>query len=198
MGLREIKAQRNRERIVSEALHLFARDGYEETTMESIAKAAEISPSTLYRTFPSKDLIVLERVTVFTQQFAEAFQRHAENHPLDEALGEAIFAVLEDKNPQETLLVRSIIDQSPIARARLWDYMAEQHRQLARVIAQKAHAKADDLHVVLTAQLAVLVFGMAADRWRDSGGALPSRATATALMRLLRDGAVIFPRPAGA
>lgn len=197
MGLRERKAQRNRSRIVAEALRLFARDGYEQTTMESIAEAAEVSASTLYRTFASKDLIVLERVALFTETFSDVFARHSQDHPVDEALAEAIFAVLavEDAEPEETLLVRGIIDQAPVARARLWDYVAEQQKQLARLIAERLGAKENDLRVLLTAQLATGIFGIAADRWRENGGKPPSRETARELMRLLREGAVVIPRP---
>jgi len=198
MGLREKKAQRNRERIVGEALALFGKNGYEQTTMESIAEAAELSPSTLYRYFPSKDLIVLQRFTDFSEQFARVFAEYSQHHPVDEALAEAIFAVLEveDSRSAETLLVRSIIDEAPIARARLWDYLAEQQRQLGKLIAQRLRAKESDLRVKLTAQLAIMIAGLAADQWRASGGKRPSRATAENLMRLLQDREVIFPRPA--
>ena len=197
MGLRETKAQRNRNRIVAEALRLFARNGYEQTTMESIAEAAELSPSTLYRTFPSKDLIVLDRFAAFSEHFSAVFARHSIGPPLDEALAEAIFSVLavEDEQSEETLLVRSIIDKSPIARARLWDYLASQQQQLAKLIADRLHAKPDDLRVVFTAQLAIMIFGIAADRWRATGGNPPSRQTAIELMRLLQNGAVVLPRP---
>jgi AcrR family transcriptional regulator len=197
VGLREKKAQRNRDRIISEALALFGKNGYEQTTMESIAEAAELSPSTLYRYFPSKDLIVLERFTDYTNRFSQVFAKYSLDHPVDEALAEAIFAVLkgEDKQAAETLLVRSIIDESPIARARLWDYLADQQRQLTKLIAQRLHAKEDDLGVVLTAQLAIVIAGIAADRWRASGGQPPSRSTAEELMRLLEAQAVISPHP---
>ena len=197
MGLRERKAQRNRERIVREALVLFARDGYEQTTMESIAESAEISPSTLYRYFPSKDLIVLDRFTSYAEQFSRVFAEHSIQHPVEEALAEAIFTTLEveDKKGVETLLVRSIIDKAPIARARLWDLVAEQQRQLCKLLAERLHARKDDLRVILTAQMAMMIAGIAADRWRDTGRKEPSRATAAELMRLLQQQAVVFPRP---
>lgn len=199
MGLREKKAQRNRERIVSEALALFGKSGYEQTTMESIAEAAELSPSTLYRYFPSKDLIVLQRFTDFSERFARVFEEYSLDHPVDEALAEAVFAVLEAEDSQaaETLLVRSIIDKAPIARARLWDLLAEQQRQLGKLIAHRLHAKESELRVKFTAQLAIMIAGLAADRWRASRSKQPSRGTAEELMRLLQEQAIIFPRPAG-
>jgi AcrR family transcriptional regulator len=196
VGLREKKAQRNRERIVSEGLALFGRNGYEQTTMEAIAERAEVSPSTLYRYFPSKDTIVLQRFTDFSEQFAKVFAEYSLDHPVDEALAEAIFAVLnvEDSRAAETLLVRRIIDESPIARARLWDYLAEQQRQLGKLLARRLRAKESDLRVIFTAQLAIMIAGMAADRWRANGGKPASRTTAEELMRLLEEGAMVFPR----
>jgi AcrR family transcriptional regulator len=197
MGLREKKAQRNWDRIVSEALILFARDGYDQTTMESIAEAAEVSPSTLYRYFPSKDLIILARYKTFSETFAEVFATHSANHPVDEALAQAIFTVLdrEDDHREETLLVRSILDRSPIPRARLWDYLSEQEHLLSVQLAERLDTGVDDLRVVLTARLAILIVGTAADRWRAGGGLQSSRSCAEAVMRLFQEQAVILPRP---
>ncbi len=198
MGLREKKAQRNRDRIVSEALALFGRDGYEQTTMESIAAAAEVSASTLYRYFPSKDLIIFPPFSTFTERFSEVFARHSTDHPIQEALAEAIFAVLvnEDENREKTLLVRSIVDQSPIPRARLWDYLAEQERQMGRLLAERLHTREDDLRVIATARLANMIVGISADVWRSGGGQAPSRKTAEELLRLFEAGGVILPRAA--
>lgn len=197
MGLREKKAQRNRERIVSEALELFRKNGYEQTTMESIAEAAELSPSTLYRSFRSKDAIILEPFRVFTEQICGIFARHSEHHPVDEALAEAIFTVVEenDRDAVQTLLVRSIIDQAPTARAGLWDYIYAQQNDLSRLIAERLKTKTDDLRVALTAQLMMIIVGLAVDRWRASGGKRASRTTAEELMLLLEKGEVVFPRP---
>ena len=45
--------------IQREALRLFQRDGYAATSVEAIAEAAEVSPSTFFRYFPSKEDVVL-------------------------------------------------------------------------------------------------------------------------------------------
>ena len=196
MGLREKKALRNRERIVNEALALFRRNGYEQTTMESIAEAAELSASTLYRVFPTKDSIILAPFRSYAERFSEVFARRSDHKPVEEALAEAIFTAVqaEDEYAARTLLVRSIIDQVPTARARLWDYVYSEQKELSKLIAQHLNAKEDDLRVVFTAQLAMMIVGLAADRWRDSGGKKASRATAEELMRLLAAGKIVFPR----
>jgi AcrR family transcriptional regulator len=57
-SLRERKKARTRAVIQAQALRLFTSQGYEETTAEQIAAAAEISPSTLFRYFATKAEIV--------------------------------------------------------------------------------------------------------------------------------------------
>src|SRR5690348_5485874 len=58
-GLRERKKAKTRAAIQRHALRLFREQGYEATTVNQIAEAAEISPSTFFRYFPTKEDVVL-------------------------------------------------------------------------------------------------------------------------------------------
>src|SRR5438309_1930906 len=58
-GLRERKKARTRAEIQRHALRLFRRQGYEATTISQIAEAAEVSESTFFRYFPTKEDVVL-------------------------------------------------------------------------------------------------------------------------------------------
>jgi AcrR family transcriptional regulator len=59
VSLRERKKLRTRETIRREAFRLFDENGYANTTVEAIADAAEVSPSTFFRYFPTKDSVLL-------------------------------------------------------------------------------------------------------------------------------------------
>ena len=197
MGLREKKAEQSRTRIISDAMELFSRRGYEETTMEAIAEAAFLSPSTLYRYFPTKDSIVFASFTSNTAKFSAVFQERVKEMTVERALAEAIFAVLavEDENPKHAALVRSILGQSPAARARLWDYLGEQRQQLTQDLAVSLGRPLDDPALMLTARIALEVLMTTADTWRASKGRVSSHDTAENLMRSLREGNVLYPDP---
>ncbi len=58
-GLRERKKLRTRANLISTAAELCQRQGYDNTTVEQIAAAAEVSPRTFSRYFPTKDAVVI-------------------------------------------------------------------------------------------------------------------------------------------
>lgn len=59
LGLRERKKIKTRRAIRREAFRLIEQHGYTATTVEQIAEAADVSPSTFFRYFPSKESLLL-------------------------------------------------------------------------------------------------------------------------------------------
>ena len=72
LGLRERKKVKTRAAIREHALRLFREQGYAETTVDQIADAAEVSPSTFFRYFPTKEDVVLD--DEFDPMLAAAFR----------------------------------------------------------------------------------------------------------------------------
>src|ERR1700738_4405496 len=104
-GLRERKKQKTRESIQREAMRLFGKQGYEETTVEQIAAAVDISPSTFFNYFPSKEDVVLY------DAYDPILAKLLSERPADEPLSISFRRVLEtmggifDRDP-DILLAR--------------------------------------------------------------------------------------------
>ena len=58
-GLRERKKAKTKTAIQRHAVRLFTEQGFAATTVEQIAEAAEVSPSTVFRYFPTKEELVI-------------------------------------------------------------------------------------------------------------------------------------------
>jgi AcrR family transcriptional regulator len=73
-GLRERKKAKTRWAIQEHAMRLFGEQGYGATTVDQIAAAAEISPSTFFRYFATKEDVVVqdEYDDLFVAAFREA------------------------------------------------------------------------------------------------------------------------------
>jgi AcrR family transcriptional regulator len=197
VGLRETKAKKIRKLILSEALRLFKRDGYEQTTMEAIAEAAEVSPSTLYRYFLSKDLILLN--PLFGFDFPAAFSKHAVNLSAQEALTETIFewAKWQDTNSEEILPIRSLIDQTPVVYARLWELAYQAAWGLKERLAEKLNVPEDDLRLELSVRVFIFgIIGSVADQWRANGGKTSSMTYTKKVMKMFEEQKVLIPRKA--
>lgn len=60
IGLRQRKKARLRQQIIETSIKLFRKRGYEETRIDDIVQALEISQPTFFRYFPTKDAVLRE------------------------------------------------------------------------------------------------------------------------------------------
>lgn len=92
-GLRELKRRRTYEAIQRAAMALFRERGYAATTMEQVAASAEVSPSTVFRYFPTKsDLVVTD---AWDDLMRESLRRQPAEVPFHAAFGAAIREAFE-------------------------------------------------------------------------------------------------------
>lgn len=98
-GLRERKKARTRAELQSHALRLFRDRGYAATTVDDIAAAAEVSRSTFFRYFPSKeDVVLFDDVDPL---MAEAFAEQPAGTPLLGALRIALRTAFGRLSPEK-------------------------------------------------------------------------------------------------
>src|SRR6516225_4725487 len=121
-GLRERKKARTRASLREHALRLFREQGYQNTTVEQIAAAAEVSPSTFFRYFPTKEDLVLQ--DDMDTRMLEAFERQPTGLSPVAAIRGAIREVLESYSEADLDVIRQTTTLAmtvPEVRARAMD-----------------------------------------------------------------------------
>lgn len=93
-GLRERKKQRTRATIVDVAARLCSRQGYENTTVDQIAEAADVSPRTFSRYFPNKEAVIGALIEETSEHVAQALIRQPHDITEHEAMVRAHIEVL--------------------------------------------------------------------------------------------------------
>jgi len=174
-GLREHKKERTRETIQCEALRLITSRGYDATTCEQIAAAADVSPATLFRYFATKEDIVLQ--DAYDPLIAAAVRaRPANEAPLTaarrgfaDALAEVYQGDLEAIR-QRTALILSV----PALRARSREQQDSLVTHLADAFAERGGRSPSDLGIEVAAAVCATAVGVAVVRWAGEGGDLPS------------------------
>ncbi|MEU6483951.1 TetR/AcrR family transcriptional regulator [Streptomyces sp. NPDC046887] len=144
-GLRERKKQRTRGTLLRTAVELFTTRGYDETTIDDIARVVDVSQRTFFRHFASKEEVVFEVQRTVEAHFQEALRdRPAHEPPLDalrnavlrawDTLSEAISEVM----PVELYLrTFQVIESTPTLLAAHLRRCMEMDEKIARLIADR-------------------------------------------------------------
>jgi len=147
-GLRERKKARTRASLREHALRLFRDQGYTATTVEQIAAAAEVSPSTFFRYFPTKEDLVLQ--DDMDTRLIEAL----EQQPPDLGAVAAVRAATKQVFASYTAADVDVLTETtrltmtvPEVRARAMDEFARSIAVVADAVARRAGRPADDLAV---------------------------------------------------
>jgi AcrR family transcriptional regulator len=150
-GLRERKKAKTRAAIQQEAMRLFRERGYDGTTVEDIAEAAEVSPSTFFRYFPTKEDVVLR--DDYDELMVEAFLgQPPELTPLQavRAAMRSVATIAEGLSAEERELeqVRMALTFSePDVRSRWIDELTRSTRGFTEMVAARTGLAADDVRV---------------------------------------------------
>ncbi|WP_410790269.1 TetR family transcriptional regulator [Kribbella sp. C-35] len=147
-GLRERKKAKTRAAIQEHALRLFRDQGYADTTVQEIADAAEVSPATFFRYFPTKeDTIVLDRLDpVMIELFRNQPPELSPTEALRTAIREAIGVLTEDEWELESERQRLVMN-APELRVRMLDQLYEGIDLLAELAAERVGRAPDDFAV---------------------------------------------------
>lgn len=180
-GLRDRTRRAVRAELTRRALELFAERGFDETTVDDIAKAAGLSKRSFFRYFPTKEDAVFGGVEVMGERVAEEIARR----PAGEGPWECLHAVLrgwEERINAEPEGMR-LIESTPALRARFLQKRDEARALIIEALAGRGVA-------VFEADLVAAAAGAALDavarEWLRTGGATDRLALVDQAFTMLR------------
>ncbi|MFI6058477.1 TetR/AcrR family transcriptional regulator [Streptomyces sp. NPDC051286] len=148
LGLRERKKLKTRIAIRRATYRLISEQGYDATTIEQIAEAAEVSPSTVFRYFATKEDIVL------TDEYDPIMEAALRNRPADEPPLESLRFIITTAltaflaSEEEELRQRTrLMVEVPAIRARMTETMSDTAKVLAQALADRSGRSPDALEV---------------------------------------------------
>jgi AcrR family transcriptional regulator len=173
LPLRERKKLRNRRALAAAALRLFTANGFEKTTLEELADAADVSKSTFSRIFPAKEAAGIEAEAELWAAFLAALDDRELSGvlfgELHRALADAV-AVLDPGWDQRFIDTRRMVANEPALLRYVEHYRAGVKDDLVARLAAKLAVDADDLRLRTLVELTILAWSVSGRQWVYSGG----------------------------
>jgi AcrR family transcriptional regulator len=172
-GLRERKREKLREQIVRTAIELFARQGFERTTIDEIVAEVDVSRRTFFRYFATKEELLTEWLEADRFRIREAVaSRPATEGPIEAARHVFAYVAGVLEGDRSTLLaIEKITAASAAVRARRQAKLERIARELTNEFAARLQLDARrDLRPRLLANLVTAAAQSAFDTWLAGGG----------------------------
>ena len=172
-SLRDRRKRRTAEAIVAAALELFAERGFERTTIEQIAAAADISRRTFFRYFADKEELFFAEDERLLGVLHETLDGAPDGEPVLELARRATRALAAHSvaDPERRLARERLIAATPALQARR---LAKNLRWEQAIAARLRERGSGEQEALLVPKLAMACFQTAFERWvRDPGRDLP-------------------------
>jgi len=147
-GLRERNLATAKAAIQACALDLFTKNGYAQTTVEQIAEAAEVSPSTFFRYFKTKEAVIL--YDSIDPIIIEAFINQPTNIPTIRAMRNAVHVLtttLSVEQRERELQRFALLHAHPVLQNKTFGETAASIDGLASIIAKRTMKDPGDVAV---------------------------------------------------
>jgi AcrR family transcriptional regulator len=187
-GLRERRRTSTRREIVEAALDLFEKDGFDATTINDVAAAADVSPRTVFRHFATKEDLVFFGQSAETERLAALLAEAPKGgDPVDTLVAVTRTLVLTPGGTAEQLVRgRRLVERVPSLRAFKGTLMREIEDLIAAALAPPRASRSERLRVRLLAAVHVAALDVLMSSWMDAGAkGTPTTELAT-VERLLR------------
>lgn len=172
-GLRERKKRETLHRISDVALELFVAKGYEATTLDEIAAAADISRRTLFYYFDSKEDILHASVEGYAHEIkALVVENASAGEPLD-IVREAVLKLVAQHREAQMIATARLVRQSEALRARNKGRIQEFERAVLEGLCELWPKREHRDRWRLIAMISMGTLRLATDTWIEQDGKRP-------------------------
>ena len=168
-GLRERKRQQTRERLTRAAMALFLERGFEATTLDDIAAAADISRRSFFHYFASKEDVVFAWHEETTAALIAAVEARPASESMLTAAENAISAMARQLEPVEAIAMARLKRDNPALQARDQVKYEKLERALAAALEKRAGHKTERLQARLVAMIATGAMRIGGELWAAEG-----------------------------
>jgi AcrR family transcriptional regulator len=168
-GLRERKRRQTRERLTRMAMTLFLDRGFEATTLDDIAAAADISRRSFFHYFASKEDVVFAWQEESTAALIAAVAARPASESMLTAAENAISAMIGQLDPGEALAMARLKRDNPVLQARDLVKYEKLERALAEALGKRAGHKTERLQARLVAMIATGAMRIGGEFWAAEG-----------------------------
>jgi AcrR family transcriptional regulator len=168
-GLRQRKRQQTRERLTEAAMALFLDRGFEGTTLDDIAAAADISRRSFFHYFASKEDVVFAWQEESTASLIAAVAARPANESMLTAAENAILTMVGQLKPGEAMAIARLKRDNPALQARDQVKHEKLERALAEALGKRAGQKTEKLQARLVAMIATGTMRIGGELWAAEG-----------------------------
>lgn len=163
-GRRERKKAQTRKALADAALELFLERGFDQVGVKEVADAADVSVTTLFKHFPSKEALLFDQEDAIEAALVAAVRERAPGQSIPDALREHVLAgVHQLRDGPDAEFVR-LTESTPALREyarRMW---MRHETAVARAIADEVGAPPDDVRCAALARFALAARDLVAGR----------------------------------
>lgn len=171
-GLRERKKHQTRRLLQRTAMDLFAERGFDHVTIDEIAAACDVSRTTVFRYFPTKEDLVVGTEPERLDELRAAFEQRPRREPVFDAVRHAVVAVAEryEHDRAQLLAAQELITANSSLAARGLEIHAEWVDAFARLIASRTTgSESANLRARVLASAVMAAMRVAIEEWLTPG-----------------------------
>jgi AcrR family transcriptional regulator len=172
-GLRERKRRQTRQRIIDEGLELFLANGFDATTLDAIAEAADISRRTFFYYFTSKEDIVVAYQSGSIERLRDTIVSESPDRPPLDVVRNALLKLTSAYSAEDMIPIDRLMVSTESLRARKQAGYVAQEQVLFDALCELWPQPKRRAGLRIVAMVSIGAVRLALEAWREDGHKRP-------------------------